>query len=309
VIEIQRRPAAPYRTRNGRFELDSGVDYVANNIDFDGDIVLSGLGANPIFAVANPSSTPSWMNAFSVLDIQPSGLPITASYFDWAFGTPLRDLHPEGPSRDDISSIFFPEELVPSPNPWLRDNFIPYNEATLADLDVDARPTTPREFAGRMAGAAIIDDVGTNLGAWDHQLLAVADARLRGREAERAVAFYEQLFGPGGSRTAYLRATLQNALDQYVRTTGARRVVGFELRRYVKNRPSSQFAAYQALEDLDTLFAYHRDLGLTPGEYKPIQRSWLVDIKPEGITIEELAEAVWPSRYVRGSDVLDIFGD
>jgi hypothetical protein len=34
-----------------------------------------------------------------------------------------------------------------------------------------------------------------------------------------------------------------------------------------------------------------------------------VDIKPEGITIEELAEAVRPSRYVRGSDVLDIFGD
>jgi hypothetical protein len=179
----------------------------------------------------------------------------------------------------------------------------------LADLDVDARPTTAREYASRLGGAAIIDDVGTNLGKWDHQLLPVAEARIRGREAERAVEFYEQLFGPGGSRSEYLRSVLQGALDQYVRTTGARRVVGFELRRYVKNRPSSQFAAYQTLDDLDTLFAYHRDLGLTPGEYRPIQRSWLVSIKPEGITLSELAEAVRPSRYVRGSDVLDIFGD
>ena len=67
----------------------------------------------------------------------------------------------------------------------------------------------------------------------------------------------------------------------------------------------------------DTLRADHvgayagpgRDLGLTPGEYRPIQQRWLEAIKPEGITTRQLAEAVRPSRYVRGSDVLDIFGE
>ena len=93
------------------------------------------------------------------------------------------------------------------------------------------------------------------------------------------------------------------------RDTGVRRVIGFELRRYLNNRPSTQFQAYRALQDLDALFGHHRRSGLTPAEYRSIQRSWLQDIKPEGITLEELAELIHPSRYVRGSDVLDIFGD
>ncbi|MBW2233161.1 MAG: hypothetical protein JRH17_22485, partial [Deltaproteobacteria bacterium] len=66
---------------------------------------------------------------------------------------------------------------------------------------------------------------------------------------------------------------------------------------------------FRVLENLDLLFALHRDLGLTPGEYRPIQHRWLEAIKPDGMTTAQLAEAVRPSRYVRGSDVLDIFGD
>ena len=101
---------------------------------------------------------------------------------------------------------------------------------------------------------------------------------------------------------------MQNALDQYLETQRAQRVVGFELRRFVKNRPSTLIEAYTTLEDLDALFRYHRRLGLSPGEFKRIQRGWLEKVKPEGIAIEELAETVHPSRYVRGSDILDIFG-
>jgi len=66
--------------------------------------------------------------------------------------------------------------------------------------------------------------------------------------------------------------------------------------------------AYTTLEDLDALFRYHRRLGLSPGEFKRIQHGWLEKIRPEGIEVEELAETVHPSRYVRGSDILDIFG-
>ena len=88
-----------------------------------------------------------------------------------------------------------------------------------------------------------------------------------------------------------------------------RRVLGFELRRFVKNRPSTQFEAYRLLESLDDLFSAHRRSGLVPGEYAPIQRAWVEAITPDGITPDELMEAIYPTRYVRGSDVLDVFGD
>ena len=47
----------------------------------------------------------------------------------------------------------------------------------------------------------------------------------------------------------------------------------------------------------------------TDGEFRAIQARWLTAIQPEGITLDELSEAIHPSRYVRGSDILDIFGD
>jgi hypothetical protein len=101
---------------------------------------------------------------------------------------------------------------------------------------------------------------------------------------------------------------LQDALDRYLETTRARRVIGFELRRFVKNRPSTLLDAYATLDQLDALFRYHRRLGLSPGEYRQIQARWLASIQPQGITLDELSEAIHPSRYVRGSDILDIFG-
>ena len=86
-------------------------------------------------------------------------------------------------------------------------------------------------------------------------------------------------------------------------------MVGFEFRRYVNNRPSTQFEAYRTLQGLAALFRHHRRSGLTPAEYRGIQKTWIEDIKPEGIGLGELAEAIHPSRYVRGSDVLDVFGE
>ena len=76
----------------------------------------------------------------------------------------------------------------------------------------------------------------------------------------------------------------------------------------MKNRPSTLLDAYQTLGQLDQLFRYHRRLGLSPGEFRKIQAEWLAAIQPEGISLDELSEAIHPSRYVRGSDILDIFG-
>jgi hypothetical protein len=245
---------------------------------------------------------------FPRADIKPNGTPLVSSDFDW-FRQPLPDLHPEGASTDDITRVFFGPEAIPQPNAWMPDGWLPWNQELLRDLSVAARPTTRREFQSRLEEAAIFDDVGRNLRAWDGELLHVASARLEGENAERTIELYERLFSPEEGRAKWLKQVLQDALDDYIRTTGAQRVVGFELRRYVKNRPNSRFQAYKALEDLDVLFAYHRDLGLTPGEYRPIQHEWLEAIKPEGISLVELGEAIRPSHYVRGSDVLDIFGE
>ena len=63
------------------------------------------------------------------------------------------------------------------------------------------------------------------------------------------------------------------------------------------------------LQSLDALFRHHRRSGLTPTEYGPIQYGWLETVLPDGISVRELSEFVHPSRYVRGSDVLDVFGD
>ena len=139
--------------------------------------------------------------------------------------------------------------------------------------------------------------------------LSVSEVRLIAQEIERSVSLHDELFGEEGSRAQYVREVLQQAADDYRRSTGARRIVGFELRRYVYNRPSSQFAAYQELQKLDALFRHHRRSGLTPTEYRAIQKEWLESIRPEGIVIRELSEFIHPSRYVRGSDVLDVFGD
>ena len=309
TINIVRRLPGSYLDRAGQLQADGGTDFVANTIDFQGNIVLTGAGQDPIFAVADPRSTPAFMDAFAVLGIQGSGLPLTAGDFEWPFAAALPDLHPEGASRDDVSSMFFEEDLVPPPPAWRGDAWLPWARSALTDLFVFARPLDRREWATVLGGAPIVDDVGQALQAWDGRPLPIAARRIDGEGAQRAVELFEEIFGADGGNVPHLRRTLQRAVDRYVRNTGSRRVVGFELRRFVKNRPSSLFASYQLLEDLDTLFAYHRDLGLTPGEYRPIQARWLAAIRPEGITTAELAEAVQPSRYVRGSDVLDIFGD
>jgi hypothetical protein len=139
--------------------------------------------------------------------------------------------------------------------------------------------------------------------------VTVSEDRLVAREVEKSSALYAQVFGAHGSKAPKVRAALQSAVDDYRRSTGARRIVGFELRRYIYNRPSSQYLAYQALHSLDLLFRHHRRSGLTPAEFGAIQREWLRQIQPEGISVAQLSELVHPSRYIRGSDVLDIFGN
>ena len=167
------------------------------------------------------------------------------------------------------------------------------------------RPTPPQLRVAQLKGAAIIDDLA--LGD-DRDAVLVTKSRLDARDADAAIELYQKLFGPEGERVGDVREVLQSALDRYLEETRARRVIGFELRRFVKNRPSTLIEAYQTLESLDTLFRYHRRLGLSPGEFREIQLEWLKEIQPQGISLDELSEAIHPSRYVRGSDILDIFG-
>jgi len=310
VIEIQRRAAGQYVDAAGLVRPDGGVDYVANAIDFQGTIELSGTGDDPVFGIPDPQATPDWMLPFSTFQSRADGQTLTlADLVIPPNYSSLADLHPSGGSRDDPSTMFIESEHVPTPPAWVAAPWLPFNHASVEELGIDIQPMSPAEYMSQLRGATLIDDVGQGLTRWGRGPLPVSDARIEGTEAARAVALLNELLGPRYGRAQHVRAALQTALDRYLRTSGARRVVGFELRRFVKNRPSSLFAAYKALEDLDTLFAMHRGLGLTPGEYRPIQAGWLEAIRPEGISTRELAEAIQPSRYVRGSDVLDIFGE
>ena len=174
---------------------------------------------------------------------------------------------------------------------------------------IDARLPTREELQAAASGAATFYDLDSVRGPADAPTLRVAEVRLVAQEVELAVRLHDEVFAPDGSRAPEVRDILQRAIDDYRRSTGARRIVGFELRRYVYNRPSSQFAAYQELQKLDSLFRHHRRSGLTATEYRRVQRAWLESIRPAGISVQELSEFVHPSRYVRGSDVLDVFGD
>ena len=315
LIELLLRPGGQFETPFNGLLPDAGVDYVANHITFQTpeghspNIVLSGDGLRPIFGLDDPSQIPDWMTSFSTFQIQPSAQPINFSHFVLPGYNTLADLHPEGASRDDPSTLYFNQAIPPRPTAWNPSNWLPFNRASVEELDIDTEPMTARAYKSLLTGATLIDDVGVGFTAWDGRPLPVSEARVDGTEAAQAVALMNELFGPRGKRAERVRAILQGALNQYRRNTGAQRIVGFELRRYVKNRPSSLYEAHQMLEDLDLLFAMHRSLGLTPGEYRPIQKRWLQVIKPDGITTGELAEAIHPSQYVRGTDVLDIFGD
>ena len=270
------------------------------------------LPISPHFGLPDPfraSSTYPFLDAFPVFGIRPGGRALTAADFRFeSTGGVLAEQVPfltsTGPSRSDLSGAYGPVRL-PTSKLLLADPLRLVHPERLRALDVEARPMATSVMLARLEGDAVIDDRGLASGGTS---AVVTEARLDARDSEKAIGLYGRLFGEHDERADHVRSVLQNALDQYREIHRAQRVVGFELRRFVKNRPSTLIEAYTTLEELDTLFRYHRRLGLSPGEYKRIQRGWLAKIQPEGIEVDELAETIHPSRYVRGSDILDIFG-
>ncbi len=313
TIHIQRRGGGPVLRANGRNEKDIGVDFVANQIDFhDGANAIPtatlvrdqvGHGKSARFGIADPYRAPAFMDAFSVVGLEFNIL--TAEGLDFGDRDLAIDGIPDGISRVALADTYAdvrPRVAVAIPAVLrVRD------PDALDAVDLRLRAPTSAELRAAAGGAATFRDLDST--TRDPGEVVVSEPRLVAREIEQTAALYRRVFGDDGSRAAYVRQTLQEAVDDYRRSTGARRIVGFELRRYVYNRPSSQFQAYQELQGLDALFRHHRRSGLTPTEYGLVQQAWLEAVKPEGITLRELSEFVYPSRYVRGSDVLDVFGD
>lgn len=316
-IFLLRRSSGTFTDLAGETQPDAGPSISANAFAFEdpggNPLVpeIAGRGKRPIFGVPNPfdPNLPAFLNDLNVFSVQANGRPLEVSDFRFRSGAPsdlqrIPLLPPLGPSRSDLSGAFGPVEVptasLPVGEPSRLDD-----PGRLRELGVDPIDTPSSVMRARLRGAAVIDDLGLRD---DSRLVRVSEARMDAADAEAAIALSEELFGPEGERSDEVRRILQEAIDQYLETTRARRVIGFELRRFVKNRPSTLFEAYQTLQSLERLFRYHRRLGLSPGEYRPIQAEWLRQIQPEGITLDELAETVHPSRYVRGSDILDIFG-
>jgi len=311
-IGLLRRDSGITADAKGQTHKDGGPAIVANTLDF-GAVTprVIGRGRNPRFGLPDPFRAQDqypFLHDLAVFAIRPGDRPLTTRDFVFEAGGNLAEripfVVPTGPSRSDLSGAYGPVR-VPTPRTKLADPMRLADPGRLAALAVDVRPTPDDVVRARLTGVAVIDDRG--LVAKDGGAL-VSEARLDARDAERAIALYDKLFGAQDERAPQVRGVLQKALDDYLESHRARRVVGFELRLFVKNRPSTLIEAYTTLEDLDALFRYHRRLGLSPGEFKRIQRDWLAKIKPDGIELDELAETVHPSRYVRGSDILDIFG-
>jgi hypothetical protein len=308
TIHIQRRAKGNVLRANGELVRDGGVDFVANQINFvyDGstgsrgsEILFRnqiGSGKDARFGIADPTNAPAFMQEFSVLGLQ---------YNLLAGNGPIPlDGVPDGLSRAELGRVF----TTPRPDVGVA---VPASQRIrkLEELDtigVKLRNPTPDELRSAARGAAVFHDQGS-MASGDYA--TVSESRLVASEVEETARRYHDVFGQDGEHAVEIRDVLQSVIDDYKRSTGARRIVGFELRRYVYNRPSSQFHAYQKLQALDALFRHHRRSGLTRAEYSAIQQRWLDAIRPEGITVLELSEFIHPSRYVRSRDVLDVFTD
>lgn len=309
-IGLVRRNAGLTFLPDGASTQDAGAVILANTIDFGGLTPRSiGSGKATGFAFPDPfdPTLPAFLGNFGVAAISPDGTGLDASDFRFIGGGLLDQVAapiPFGASRSELTGAIPPLERARARTTW-RDLAPLQNPERMGELGVDARETSDETLVARLEGGAILDDTGLIATSGN---VPVTESRLNPADAEAAITLYESLFGSEGERAPEVQAVLQDALDRYRDQTRARRIVGFELRRFVKNRPSTLLEAYATLDQLDSLFRYHRRLGLSRGEFRVIQREWLEAIRPEGITLDELSEAIHPSRYVRGSDILDIFG-
>jgi filamentous hemagglutinin family protein len=317
-IHLVRRGGGPLLRANGRRIKDPGVDFVANEIDFifafdaasdptgSGTLLRNqvGSGRSARFGVADPENAPGFMETFSVLGLRYNILDGTGLGFGGS--DIVIDGVPDGISRLQIADSY--ADLRPDVPIAVPAVLRVRQPDALAAVGIELREPSRSELHSRLRGAGTYFDLASMRNAAQGEL-DVSEVRLVAGEIQATADLYARAFGQDGSRAPRVREVLQAVVDDYRQSTGARRIVGFELRRYVYNRPSSQFQAYQELQTLDSLFRHHRRSGLTPTEYGAIQQEWLEAIVPEGITVRELAEFIHPSRYVRGSDVLDVFGD
>jgi len=309
-IGLVKRNSGATFLANGSSTQDSGSSILANLIDFGSVTPMAiGIGKQPIFGVPDPfdPTLPAFLSGFPVAEITAGGGALDRSAFTFVGNANLDQVASPialGGSRSELSGAIPPLE-APIRAPVWRALAPLENPERMTELGVDARETEPAILLERLQHTAIIDDLGLVATSSN---VPVTASRLNPKDSEQAIALYESLFGPDGESAPEVQATLQGALDRYLQTTRSRRVVGFELRRFIRNRPSTLLEAYTTLDQLDALFRYHRRLGLSRGEYRQIQLGWLEAIQPEGISLDELSEAIHPSRYVRGSDILDIFG-
>jgi len=308
AVAARRREGGGVLLPDGDRTGDGGVDWVAR------EIVLTDRGGAPLAGVELVDSGRSLVvglsDPFASLAFA-ERLPVfqtSLSRAELLQDDLVLDKVPDGFSRRDLSEAIV--DSLPDPSVPVPSDTRPAHPERLTRVGIEARPATAEEARGALLGAAIYDDRGAvrtaDLDA-SGVTLRVAEARLQ-PEAEVAARIHRELLGPDLERAGHIRRVLGEAVERYVAETGVRRVIGFELRRFLRNRPSSMFEAHRTLEALDALFEAHRSSGLARSEYRRIQLAWLEAIRPEGISQRELAELIYPTRYIRGSDVLDIFG-
>jgi len=269
----------------------------------------TGSGPTPLFGLPNPLDLPDFFGGqqlYPTAQAHADGADVTPGDFNNPGTGFVLDTQSEGATPADLSEAFWDDQ--PEPGAYVPVIDVVANTEPLLDVGIMSIPSTASEYESRLRGGAIFDDVGRS-SRFGSGRVRVSEIRLIADAADASVHLFDDTLGVGLEHAPGIRTIFQKALDDYRALTGARRVVGFEFRRYLRNRPNTQFEAYQALDRLDDLFRQHRRSGLVPAEFNYIQNQWLAAIQPDGITLDELSQTVFPSRYVRGSDILDVFGE
>jgi filamentous hemagglutinin family protein len=157
--------------------------------------------------------------------------------------------------------------------------------------------------AGSVTGGVSAAPVSTSAAAPPPPL----DKRLQTPEAKQSGALYQDLYrteavdveqGRVGvvelsavDQSARMREEIQGAVDAYRTKTGVATVDPVELARFVESDPS-QAGALDTLRKLGELFTSYKAMGLTPIEYRGVTAEQLHELTPEGLSVEELREAI-----------------
>jgi hypothetical protein len=300
ITVLDRAVAGPVELPDGTTVTDSGRDVNGNQVlwyfnDIDNQATFFTIGtptgAEVSDDIADRRVTDSILLRAIFKDL---GALETADFFN---GDNVLDIVPLGDG--DIANLDFipyvPQEEEKNPSAVS-------NRAAVSQI-----PLRPDELL------AWFDCVEAEKGFECEEEIVGAE-RATSANAEKIRALAADLFGETQEQRD--RRLLQEAVDAYRARTGARRVDGAEFRRFVETSPQHK-EALGVLDRYAEMLVGIREFGVTDEAYDVLKSTKLRQVAPEGLTVDELGDAVeagisaWPRdpgvRAVAASDRMYLF--